>query len=62
MRVFQIGDIVYGLYGIESYITGKIIKIDIYKISIQCKNTIITLSDDDVYFYIPDKRKTFLCK
>ena len=62
MKEFEIDEIVYGIYGIESYITGKITKIENNKITIQCKNTLITLSFDDVYYYIPDNRKSFLCK
>jgi len=57
MKDLEIGETVFGRYGVESYITGEIIKIDENKISIQCNNTIVTINKMDVLYYIPSDRK-----
>ena len=63
MKELEIGDLVYGEYGVESYITGEIIKINKNKISIQCNNTIVTIHKMDVSYSIPsDRKKLFHCK
>jgi len=63
MKELEVGEIAFGSYGVESYITGEIIKIDGDRISIQCNNTVVTLNRMDVWYYIPlDRKKLFLCK
>ena len=57
MREFKIGEKVFGRYGVESYITGEIVKIDGNKISFKCNDVIATLNWDDVFYHIPEDRK-----
>ena len=59
MKDFKIGDFVYGNYGIESYISGEIKKIEGNEISIQCNRSLVTLYEPDVFYDIPEGKKSF---
>ena len=60
MKEFEVGEEVYGLYGVSAFIIGKISKIDGKRISIQCKKPVVTISVDDVFYSEPENKKLFL--